>query len=354
MIRQLTLLVILLLQVLIFVAARKPQVPCYFIFGDSLVDSGNNNGLNTSAKANYLPYGIDFPLGATGRFTNGRTAADIIGQLLGFTKFIPPYAAATNQEISKGVNYGSGGAGIREETGRHVGDRISMDRQLLNHKTVLSRLSTLQSNSTFTKKYLKKCIYLTNMGSNDYINNYLIPSIYPTSNIYNSEQYAEVLVQQYSQQLKTLYNLGARKIVVFGLGQIGCTPAEIASFGKNGKPCVEWINDAVNIFNDKLKFLVKEFNKKYSHSRFTFVNLTSISAPQGGVAVPNNAPCCQVGQDGLCVPNSIPCPNRGLSVFYDAFHPTETANLVIATRSYIAVSPNDASPYDISLLARLK
>lgn len=33
-----------------------------------------------------------------------------------------------------------------------------------------------------------------------------------------------------------LYNLGARKIVVFGLGQIGCTPAEIARFGTNAKP----------------------------------------------------------------------------------------------------------------------
>ncbi|KAJ9536041.1 hypothetical protein OSB04_un000801 [Centaurea solstitialis] len=59
-----------------------PQVPCYFIFGDSLVDSGNNNDLNTKAKANYRPYGIDFPKGATGIFTNGQTMADIIGSSL--------------------------------------------------------------------------------------------------------------------------------------------------------------------------------------------------------------------------------------------------------------------------------
>ena len=38
-----------------------PQVPCYFIFGDSLSDSGNNNLLVTKAKANFKPYGIDFP-----------------------------------------------------------------------------------------------------------------------------------------------------------------------------------------------------------------------------------------------------------------------------------------------------
>jgi len=55
------------------------QVPCFFIFGDSLVDNGNNNGILTLARANYRPYGIDFPGGATGRFTNGRTYVDALG-----------------------------------------------------------------------------------------------------------------------------------------------------------------------------------------------------------------------------------------------------------------------------------
>lgn len=57
-----------------------PQVPCYFIFGDSLVDDGNNNQLSSLAKANYLPYGIDFPNGPTGRFSNGKTTVDVIGE----------------------------------------------------------------------------------------------------------------------------------------------------------------------------------------------------------------------------------------------------------------------------------
>lgn len=57
-----------------------PQVPCYFIFGDSLVDDGNNNQLSSLAKANYFPYGIDFPGGPTGRFSNGKTTVDVIGE----------------------------------------------------------------------------------------------------------------------------------------------------------------------------------------------------------------------------------------------------------------------------------
>ena len=53
-----------------------------FIFGDSLVDAGNNNYIGSLARANYGANGVDFPGGkATGRFCNGRTVADIIGKL---------------------------------------------------------------------------------------------------------------------------------------------------------------------------------------------------------------------------------------------------------------------------------
>lgn len=61
-------------------AQQQSQVPCYFIFGDSLVDNGNNNRLSSLARADYLPYGIDFPRGPTGRFSNGKTTVDVIGK----------------------------------------------------------------------------------------------------------------------------------------------------------------------------------------------------------------------------------------------------------------------------------
>lgn len=72
----------------------EPQVPGLFIFGDSLIDNGNNNDLPTLAKADFWPYGIDFPQGTTGRFTNGRTYVDILGtyfgpKLITYLCFIP-------------------------------------------------------------------------------------------------------------------------------------------------------------------------------------------------------------------------------------------------------------------------
>ena len=52
-----------------------------FVFGDSLADVGNNNYLQLSlAKADFQHNGIDFPTGKpTGRFSNGKNAADFLG-----------------------------------------------------------------------------------------------------------------------------------------------------------------------------------------------------------------------------------------------------------------------------------
>ncbi|GAA0159647.1 hypothetical protein LIER_16372 [Lithospermum erythrorhizon] len=56
-------------------------IPALIAFGDSLVDQGNNNGFLTPAKATYLPYGKDLLINGkpTGRFSNGKTAMDFVG-----------------------------------------------------------------------------------------------------------------------------------------------------------------------------------------------------------------------------------------------------------------------------------
>lgn len=61
---------------------RCSSAEVIFIFGDSLTDAGNNNYLARSLARPILPwYGIDFGDGLpSGRFTNGRTIADIFGE----------------------------------------------------------------------------------------------------------------------------------------------------------------------------------------------------------------------------------------------------------------------------------
>lgn len=60
-----------------------------FIFGDSLSDVGNNKHLSRSlAQANLPWYGIDMGNGLpNGRFSNGRTVADIIGKIFSLLSY---------------------------------------------------------------------------------------------------------------------------------------------------------------------------------------------------------------------------------------------------------------------------
>lgn len=71
---------------------------------------------------------------------------------------------------------------------------------------------------------------------------------------------------------QTLYNYGARKVVLIGVGQIGCSPNELAQRSPDGTTCVEAINGACQMFNNNLKSLVSEFNTNFPDARFIYVD----------------------------------------------------------------------------------
>ncbi|XP_038989521.1 GDSL esterase/lipase At1g33811 isoform X2 [Phoenix dactylifera] len=352
---------------LVFVGATSawstdPQVPCFFIFGDSLVDNGNNNGILSLARANYRPYGVDFPQGASGRFTNGRTMVDI----LGFRSFIPPYATARGDEVLRGLNYASGAAGLRSETGSNLGQHYPFAEQI-NHfrNTVQYMRRTFKGNTTKLRDHLSKCIYFVGMGSNDYLNNYFMPFYYPTSYEYSPSTFATLLLQAYSQQLMQLYNLGARKVAIIGIGQVGCIPYELArnrnsNNGRNNSQCNETINKDITIFNNGLVQMVNRFNKQKSGAKFIYVNTFQTSkdiaanAASYGFKVVDRG-CCGVGRNNgqiTCLPYQTPCSDRTKYLFWDAFHPTEVANVIYARKAYSSKSKSDAYPMNIQQLAR--
>ncbi|KAL5812269.1 hypothetical protein ACOSQ3_027219 [Xanthoceras sorbifolium] len=91
-----------------------------FVFGSSLVDNGNNNFLeNSLARADYLPYGVDFPWGPSGRFTNGKNVIDLLGEKLKLPSLIPTFSDSSTKgtKIVHGVNFASAASGILDDTG---------------------------------------------------------------------------------------------------------------------------------------------------------------------------------------------------------------------------------------------
>ncbi|KAF7803242.1 GDSL esterase/lipase [Senna tora] len=331
------------------------DVPCMFVFGDSLSDNGNNNDLSTLAKANYLPYGIDFPSGPTGRFTNGRTSVDFISEFLGFEKMIPPFANTSGSDILQGVNYASGASGIRTETGTHLGANIRLGSQIANHRAIVSEIARKLGNVEKAQNYLNKCLYYINIGSNDYINNYFLPQHYPTSTKYTPQDYAVALIQEYSQHLRALHGLGSRKFALFGLHLLGCIPYEMMNHGEAGSLCVKEENSAALVFNDKLKALVDRFNQEFSDSKFIYINNAIISSETPNVSgnIVKGAGCCETRADGMCAPKKEACIARKLHLFWDSIHPSESANLVLATFAYKSPIPTYAHPMDISHLVNL-
>ncbi|KAK4747690.1 hypothetical protein SAY87_014276 [Trapa incisa] len=324
---------------------RQAQVPCFFIFGDSLVDNGNNNRILTLSRANYRPYGIDFPLGTTGRFTNGQTYVDALARLLGFPTFIPPYARTRGPALLRGVNYASGASGIRDETGDNLGGHMSMNQQVENlGDTVLQMRRYFRGDNGTLNSYLGRCIFYSGMGSNDYLNNYFMPNFYTTSSDFTPKAYAASLLKDYAAQLTQMYNYGARKVIVSAVGPIGCIPYQLARYNGNSSRCNEKINSAILIFNSGLKRLVNTVNngRVLPGAKFVYLDAYTSSidlyqnAAASGFDVIDRG-CCGVGRNNgqiTCLPFQQPCQDRTKYLFWDAFHPTETANIQFARTSF--------------------
>lgn len=77
--------------------------------------------------------------------------------------------------------------------------RIPFNQQIKNFESTLDQI-TDNLGADAVADTIAHCIFFVGMGSNDYLNNYLMPN-YNTRNEYNGEQFADLLVQQYSRQL---------------------------------------------------------------------------------------------------------------------------------------------------------
>lgn len=72
---------------------------------------------------------------------------------------------------------------------------------------------------------------------------------------------------------------GARKVAIFGLGRLGCMPIEVGLFGDiTDSECVDFVNDAVQIFNSRLETLVDGLNANLSDAHFTYINMSGIQS----------------------------------------------------------------------------
>ncbi|KAI3937792.1 hypothetical protein MKW92_049299 [Papaver armeniacum] len=323
--------------------ASASIAPALYLFGGSSLDSGNNNFLQTQAKANYPPYGVDFLGGATGRYTNGPTTGDFIATQLGLP-YPPAYLSLSEiqrRNIITGMNYASGSSGILPETGTALGDNLSLDEQIsFFQSTVKNDLPHIFRTPEVLSLYLSKSIFVITSGPNDYLNNYLQPQFYNSSKTNPPQQFANLLLDTLGRQLTTIYNNGGRKFVVYGIGALGCLPIVLANVNpKPTTPCAENVNNLVKIFNNGLAAKLQQLTTSLEGSTFVLADTYTDSYAQFQDPVKygfseGRTPCCAVGALGICLPGQQPCIDRNAHLYYDGIHPSQRVNYQFARNCF--------------------
>nr|GMD07675.1 GDSL esterase/lipase At1g74460 [Ipomoea batatas] len=248
----------IILSIIVLIQQGCESKVVQFIIGDSLSDVGNNQYLSKSlAKANLPWYGIDFGNGLpNGRFCNGRTVADIIGDKMELPRpraYLDP-SLSEDVILENGINFASGGGGILNDTGN----------------------------------------------------------------------------------LFMLHSLGARRLIVFGLGPMGCIPLQRVLSTSGG--CQDRTNQLAMAFNEGAANLVNELSATLPNASFKFGDAYDvvndlITNPNKYGFSNSDSPCCSFGRIRpalTCIPASTLCKDRSKYVFWDEYHPTDSANELVA------------------------
>ncbi|KAJ9568134.1 hypothetical protein OSB04_004100 [Centaurea solstitialis] len=376
----------------------QSSVPGLYIFGDSLIDPGNNNYLPQSGSRANFPYnGIDFPnKEPTGRFSNGKNAADFLAEKVGLP-LAPPYLSLSKKTnatvVVTGVSFASGGSGIFNETGislvnngptteilNETDDENTVHNSFLHlietiNKSILATTSIKISYPKFTclihiqplkvipltkqveyyslvhdqlvqqlgaagaKTHLSKSLFVIIIGSNDMFRYFTNDS--KVSKQYTPQQYVELMAFTLKPLIKKMHELGARKFVVSGVPVIGCSPLQrkLNNTECNAEPnywSVKY-NDALQSLLTKLKSKLSDINYSYFHLYDAMNHVIEHHQTYGFAEI--KAACCGNGYlnaDAPCYDklNATYCSIRENHLFWDAVHPTETASGIFANILY--------------------
>nr|GMD11523.1 GDSL esterase/lipase At5g45960-like [Ipomoea batatas] len=187
-------------------------ISAVLVFGDSTVDSGNNNYITSVTKCNFPPYGIDFDENhtPTGRFSDGRLRS------------------------------------------------ISLETQLEYFREYKKKLES-EIGEEKTKSIVSNAAFLISAGTNDMVINYYATPFRRRS--YTVAEYHQYLLQLTQQFIQDLIKEGAKVIGVVGMPPIGCLPAVITLFSGtdliSSRQCLDSYSAAAREYNHMLQEKLK-------------------------------------------------------------------------------------------------
>ncbi|CAK7346148.1 unnamed protein product [Dovyalis caffra] len=306
-------------------------VQALLVFGDSIVDAGNNNNIQTLVKCNFPPYGKDFEGGnPTGRFCNGKIPSDMIAKELGIKDTIPAYLDPTvqPQDLVTGVTFASGGCGFDPVTPKSV-SVLSLSDQLEYFKEYIGKLKTIigEEKTLFT---LRNSLFLVVAGSDDIANTYF--TLRARQLQYDVPAYTDLMSNSAASFVQELYELGARRIGVLSAPPIGCVPAQRTLAGGADRECAGNFNEAAKLFNSKLAKMLDSIS--LPDGKFVYIDIYNPlldiiqNPPKHGFQVADKG-CCGTGVLEVAILcnqyTPVTCAKVSDHIFWDSYHPTERA-----------------------------
>ncbi|MQL84911.1 hypothetical protein Taro_017415 [Colocasia esculenta] len=317
------------------VYTKERGVRALYIFGDSLVDVGNNHYLPLSIiRADFPHNGIDFPgKKATGRFSNGKNAADFIAMNLGLES-PPAYLSLSDapdrtRTFLAGVNFASGGAGISDDTARELEQCLPVNKQLDYFSEVRQAL-VCQLGVEKAKKHLSRSLFVLVIGSNDIFRYVKCEHECPL------QLFVDSMALALERQLKRMHDLGARMLVFVGTGPVGCCPSHRV-WNKTGD-CHDLANHISLRYNEAVYRVLQKIKAERGDFCYSFfdtykVVMDYIQNPEAYGFAEGRAACCGLGTLNAkvaCLPISSFCDDRKAHVFWDFHHPTERTYEMLA------------------------
>ncbi|XP_027333250.1 esterase-like [Abrus precatorius] len=260
-------------------ATRECAFPAIFNFGDSNSDTG---GLAASILAPTPPYGETYFRRPEGRFSDGRLIIDFIAQSFGLP-YLSAYLDSLGTNFSHGANFATAGSTIRPPPSVLPLGGFSpfyLDVEYTQFREFKSKTQNIRHQggifaSLMPKgEYFSEALYTFDIGQND-----LGAGFFGNMTVQQVNATVPDVVNSFSKNVKSIYDLGARSFWIHNTGPIGCLSYILANFlsaERDAYGCAKPYNEVAKYFNQKLKEAVVQLRKDLPLAAITYVDIYSV------------------------------------------------------------------------------
>jgi len=316
--------------------AASPKYDTFYVFGDSLSDTGNDIILTKAQKIfpaippSESPHRTYY----NGRFSNGPVSVEYLWRLLkgSNSAVLAPFLSKQGLQLQDGINLAFGGStsGYVNQTpgGFYVPGALG---QVELFRTALKG-----------KKPQPGALYVIWTGANDYITG-------------ATDQPAEV-VANIAKTIETLYSLGARNFLVPNLPDLGLAPI----IQSEGPEKIQEFSQFTETHNDLLDRAGNELKIKLRGSSIVIVDLYTVSQNLLSNGIPPTSEHIIIAPPALAViaagteavsclftdPTACPDVNVTETVppfyFWDILHPTTLIHQLLGQAMFNSLKTHDS------------